>query len=80
MSYGDSDLFDISDAALQIYQLPVYHLLVRLLVVDYMMYPEFIAVISLSVIGETVVGDHKICTPELYELAEICTSYQLASY
>ena len=53
MSYGDSELFDISDAALQIYQLPVYHLLVRLLVVDYMMYPEFIAVISLSV-GETV--------------------------
>ena len=52
MSYGDSDLFDISDAVLRIYQLPVYHLLVRLLV-DYMMYPEFIAVISLSV-GETI--------------------------
>ena len=53
MTYYDGDLFDISDAVLQSYQLSVHYLLVRLLVVDYMMYPEFIAVISLSV-GETV--------------------------
>jgi len=33
-----------------------------------------------QLLARLFIGDHMICTTELYELAEICTSYQLASY
>jgi len=57
MSYGDSDLFDISDVVLQSYQLSVHYLLVRyLLVIIRCSCSEFIWVVSDTFV--LVISDH----------------------